>query len=103
MRNQRAREGLLIIDHRAGMGLGPAGATPLAHGTLFEAPTYTCSHCQRVVVINPGRTRSRGYCPKCDNRVCDTCELARAQSGGECLPFAKIIDEALERALKTEN
>ena len=99
MKTQRSREGILMIDHRAGDGIGPRGS-PLAAGRLFEAPPYCCSHCQRVVVINPDRIRERGYCPKCDRRVCDECEAARAASGGVCRPFAQIADEALERAVK---
>lgn len=100
MKSQRRREGYLLIDHRAGMGMGAPGETPLAHGTLFEAPTYTCSHCQRIVIVNPDRVRERGYCPKCDHRVCDQCEAARVAAGGECRPFAKIANEYLERAAR---
>ena len=93
---QRQREGYLLIDHRAGEGVGEA----LAGGKVSEWPTYTCSHCQRIVVINPDRKRDRGYCPKCDHLVCDHCEGARVQSGGACRPFEQIADEALERAIK---
>lgn len=95
MRSHTRREGLLMIDHRAGMGMGPVG-----HGTLLEMPTYTCSHCQRIVVLNPGRTRARAYCPKCDHRICDQCEAARVAAGGACRPFAQIADEHLEQAVR---
>lgn len=88
-----------MIDHRAGMGMGDR-AHPLGHGRLFEAATYTCSHCQRIVVLNPERIRARAYCPKCDAPVCDWCEAARVASGGECRPFAKIADEFLEKAAR---
>jgi hypothetical protein len=47
--SKRAHEGYLMRDHRAG------------GGALFEAPVITCSHCQRGVIVNPGRTRERAY------------------------------------------
>lgn len=105
MNSQRSREGYLLVDHRAGPGLGRPGETPLAHGTLFEAPTYTCSHCQRVVVVNPNRTRERGYCRKCDRLVCDACEAGRAASGGACHAMGMVFDiaqEAAERGVPVE-
>lgn len=83
-----------MIDHRACEGVGAKG-TPLGPGTLFEAPIYTCGHCQRGVVVNPLRTRDRAYCPKCDHVICDLCEGARIASGGECRSFDRIADEIL--------
>lgn len=103
--SQRRREGYLLIDHRAGCGLDgvtlPAGAIPVKAGATFESATVTCSHCQNVVVLNPDRSRSRGYCPKCDHFVCDGCEAARVASGGFCKPFNQLADEVQERALRT--
>jgi hypothetical protein len=75
MRNsQRSREGELMIDERACLG-----------GRLFESATVTCAHCIRVVVLNPDRSRSRGYCRKCDHYVCDLCD------GKECTPRKEIM------------
>lgn len=71
---KHARLGNLLIDHRA------------FDGTQLEADTSTCSHCQRVVVLNSDRSRPRGYCRKCDHYVCDQCD------GGECSPFARILE-----------
>lgn len=99
MKSKRSHEGYLLIDHRAGEGMGPRG-TPLGAGSLFEAPIVTCSHCQRGVVINPDRTRAREYCPKCDHYICDECGLARKLNGGECRTFNQIADEALEAAVR---
>jgi hypothetical protein len=100
MKSQRRREGLLTIDHRAGIGMGAKADTALGHGTLFEAPTYTCSHCQRVVVVNPDRSRDRAYCRKCDHIICDQCEAQRVAAGWECIPFEKVADDMLERATR---
>lgn len=100
MSSKRRQEGYLLIDQREspGVPVNPAMAgkpSPVAVGAgqLFESPTITCAHCQVVVVLNPLRTRPRGYCPKCDRYVCDhpVCNAA-------CRPFEQVIDQAQERA-----
>jgi hypothetical protein len=88
MRSKRSREGYLLIDNRA------------AGGGAVESPTITCSHCHRVVVLNPLRTRERGYCPKCDNYICDECEAVRVARGFECLPMTQVFDELENRIIK---
>ena len=84
-----------MIDHRA-VGVPVPGQMT----ALLEAATYTCSHCQKVVVLNPLRNRERAYCPKCDSRVCDTCGAIRAKNGGECKTFQQIVDEVQENAAR---
>ncbi len=84
-----------MVDHRASPGLGTLIG-------LFEAPTYTCSHCQRVVILNPSRTRERGYCPKCDHYVCDACNLDRVTTG-VCKTFKEFVAEVQEAAIKTQS
>src|SRR5580704_4584568 len=79
--SKRSYEGELRIDNR------------VSGGTLRETPTITCSHCGDIVVINPDRTRARGYCPKCDHYVCDRCEGIRVSSGGACRTLKQVIDE----------
>jgi len=44
---------------------------------VFESSTITCVHCNRVVVLNPNRTREREYCSLCDSYICDNCGLSR--------------------------
>lgn len=103
MPSLRRHEGYLMIDNRAG-GTVPdeivtLAGMPVGSGRgLFEAPTYTCSHCQVVVVLNPIRTRERAYCPKCDHNICDGCGAARAANGGACKPFKQVLDEVEEAA-----
>ena len=94
--SKRSLEGYLLVDHRAGGGLDG----PLRAGAVFESATLTCSHCQRQVVLNPDRSRPRGYCPKCDRYVCDGCEATRVASGGECKTFKQIMDDHQEAVLK---
>ena len=85
--------GYLEVDHRA----TPA---PLPPGTPrhFEADTYTCSHCQVVVVMNPQRTRERYKCKGCNHHVCDNCAAACA-SGAVCKTFAQVVEDEMTRAL----
>jgi len=91
----KRREGYLLIDNRnsPGVSLDMIRASGkdvpfAAPGIQYESATVTCSHCNAVVVLNPARTRPRGYCPKCNGYVCDT-----PQCGLECRSFEKLIDE----------
>lgn len=79
--NQRSKEGYLLIDNRA------------AGGSLIEQATFTCSHCQRVLPLDPLRQRPRGYCKKCDRYLCDG---AKCNSG--CRPMDKVLDRVQEAA-----
>lgn len=104
-RSKRTHEGLLMIDHRFTPGMPdekmPKDA-PLRVGRgLYETPTYTCSHCPHVVVMNPLRTRERGYCRKCDHYICDRCSGILAATG-ICKPYKAVLDELQEKGLKEE-
>ena len=80
MFSKRSLEGYMMVDHRA------------SGGGLSELAIATCSHCQRGIVRNPDRTRSRHYCPKCDHYICDQCNIVRVVTG-ECKPFRQRMDE----------
>jgi hypothetical protein len=104
MPSKRAHEGYLLIDHRNSPGLTPdlvghdGSRTPIVgKGQLYESATITCAHCQVIVILNPLRTRARGYCQKCDAYICDrpACHLA-------CTPFEAVIDEILNAAMTQE-
>jgi hypothetical protein len=99
------REGYLCIDHRDSPGVDPALAAEVERrtgrvapapgkGVVFESATVTCTHCSAVVVLNPGRTRPRHYCPSCDGYVCDGCDAARVVHG--CRPLEKTLDALQE-------
>jgi hypothetical protein len=100
MGSLKAGAGYLIIDHRDSPGLSAAdvaqmpGAVAAPAGTVLERDVKQCSHCQRDVLLEPLRTRARGYCPKCDGYVCDGCEAIRVASGGACVPFAARLEQA---------
>lgn len=91
--------GFLEIDHRDSPGLTPAdvahipGAIAVPGGSLLERDIQQCSHCQRGVVLNPGRVRARAVCPKCYHYLCDECEALRVKTGA-CVPFKAVLDRA---------
>ena len=96
MNSLKRHEGWLLVDHRDSPGVDlPSG---MGQG-LVEAPTYTCSHCCKVVIINPLRTRAREWCAKCDRVICDECSKVMAATGQhEC--FEAFADEYLKAASK---
>lgn len=106
MKTKRQTEGYFMADHRAAPSVPdeliiPVGLPAGAGRGLFEAPTYTCSHCTAVVVMNPLRTRDRAWCSKCDHHICDTCG-GILKATGVCKTFNEIaaeIQEAAARAL----
>lgn len=104
MQSKRDHEGYFCLDHTHATPMPDeivvANGLPVGAGRgLFEAPTYTCSHCQTVVVLNPLRNRERAWCKKCDHYICDRCGSTLAQTG-ICKPFKQIIDEVQNAAAK---
>jgi hypothetical protein len=83
--------GYLEIDHRAAEMLLPPEIQ-----RYFEADTYTCSHCDRVVVLNSQRTRERYKCGGCNHHVCDECAAKRV-AGGSCRTMAQFVEEIRDR------
>ena len=65
----------------------------------FEADTYTCRHCERVVVMNPQRKRERYKCRGCAHHICDDCAALRV-AGGPCRTMQQKIDESMTLAAK---
>lgn len=79
--------GYLEVDNRA------------SGGRHLEADTYTCTHCQRVVVMNPLRKRERYKCGGCNHHICDDCAALRA-TGAPCRTWAQKIDEVASQQAK---
>ena len=97
MASQRAREGYVQIDHRNSPGISPElvreinlksgkGFPEVPEGMNFESATRVCCHCGTPVLLNPDRSRPRGYCRRCDAYHCDKIECQ------DCIPFKKILD-----------
>lgn len=78
MSSLRRHEGWSWIDHGIGPDLNRLG--------ISELPHFTCPHCNRIVMMNPQRTRPRGYCPKCDHWTCDQYVCAT-----ECNPIMRDL------------
>lgn len=81
--------GYLQIDNRAAPASPATRDLPggIGSGALLELDTFSCVHCQRVVLKNPLRLRPREVCMKCMAVVCDTCAPL------DCRPFQKLIDD----------
>jgi hypothetical protein len=104
MSSKRSLEGYMLIDNSNSPGVPdcvvvPHGLPPGAGKIKFESATITCSHCECVVVLNPDRSRSRGYCKKCDHYICDACEAMRV-AGKQCYPYKAMVLDQLELADK---
>lgn len=110
----RALEGEVVIDHRnspgiskqdiAAVGLDPSRFPDLRGGTLYEAPTISCTHCQRIVVLNPLRTRPRNYCGHCDHYICDNPNCILMASGQvPHQPLRQVMDHLAESVLVSSN
>ncbi len=98
------REGYLLIDHRYSPGVTPElvaasgkNSPVVGAGQVFESATIICAHCGTGVILNPNRTRPRGYCRKCDAYVCDSPDC-----NAECKPLIKTLDVMQENSFRTE-
>ena len=104
MSSLKRHEGYLLIDNRFGPGVSEdfirasgKEAPIVKEGAMYESATVTCAHCNTIVILNPVRTRPRGYCRKCDKYVCDNpgCNV-------DCFNFEKLLDTLQERAYQQE-
>jgi len=86
-----AGAGYLVIDHSNSPGLPDQG---MPEGSVLERDILQCTHCQRGVVLNPGRVRARAVCLKCHHYICDGCKAAQDAAGGACIPFRQVLDRA---------
>lgn len=101
MKTLGSHAGFFEIDHRESPGLTPEqvaqvpGAVAVPGGQLFQRDIKQCTHCQRPVMLNPGRVRDRAVCPSCHHYICDGCDALR-RATGECVPFKAVLDRAAE-------
>jgi len=106
MNSLRGHEGELELDHRDSPGI--PGQMMVAHGLppdagqgVFRCATFTCSHCQVMVAVNPKRNRERYYCRGCDHLLCDACGILRA-NGEPCITMNQKIEAFLEATVRAE-
>lgn len=102
MKRKRDLEGYVEVDHSNSPGITAEQAASVGSksivpgGTIFKSATITCSHCKAVVILNPDRSRSRGYCRGCDHAICDRCSLLM-KLGHPCRPFDKLIEDVIAK------
>ncbi len=108
MPSKSRHEGYLLIDHKDSPGVPQAlidqarragkEVLPSPSGSFTESATYTCAHCNTIVILNPQRTRERHYCTQCDHYICDVCAELRRATG--CKPFRALLDTLQEKMEK---
>lgn len=93
--------GYYMVDQRAS-GLPVAAGLPTSlGGALVECPTYTCTHCERVVLMNSERVRPRYKCHGCNHLICDRCaEEKLTKFGGRCFTYKQQLDEIITREVQ---
>jgi hypothetical protein len=99
------RESYVEIDHRESPGITPEQAAKVGSklavgaGQRFQSAVRRCPHCHYMIILNPGRTRPRGYCWSCDFDICDRCSLLQ-KLGHPCRPLDKVFDDIRNRLAK---
>ena len=65
----------------------------------LERDTFTCKHCQHVVIVEPlcDPAALGGFCKVCSGLVCPRCYDAIMKGAG-CTPWEKRMDIAEKRA-----
>lgn len=71
----------------------------LAGGKKAEADVRTCTHCQKVILMNKWKDDG-GFCSRCMAPICGFCADEMQTQG--CVPFVKKIEEAANRHVKLE-
>lgn len=100
VKSLRDHEGYLLLDHSNSPGVpdevSVSVGLPVGSGMgLFEAPTFTCHHCQSVGVIDPKRSNGMAYyCKGCSHLICDPCGEEKVKTG-VCRTFEQRVDEFL--------
>lgn len=59
-------------------------------GEHLQLPSFTCYHCNRVVIMHPQRKRPRNTCKRCMKWTCDSQGCA-----ADCNPFERDAERAL--------
>lgn len=63
-------------------------------GSVTEADSFTCAHCNKVTLVHAGEKASElgGFCRLCDKHICANCV------DGPCVPFEKKLQRIEEQA-----
>jgi hypothetical protein len=112
--SKRAVEGCLLIDHRdspgttvencLATGIDPSASPLVPKGQMLETPTFSCKHCQRIVILDMHRRylvsgKPVAYCPHCDHNVCDNPGCRLMASGLVPHKTMQQVFDELERSI----
>lgn len=66
---------------------------------VVERDTFTCGHCCRVVIVDPGRDPSTygGWCGGCTALICPRCEAEKVRTL-KCVPLEARLAQQEARA-----
>jgi hypothetical protein len=60
-------------------------------GTVVEQDTYTCAHCNRIILLKPAQS-PYGGCRQCGGMICSTCV-----GDVVCKPWERRMEETEAR------
>lgn len=64
-----------------------------------EFDTFTCSHCNCIVVIDKAKPNTLGgFCRMCMRNICSQCVDAVTKGPTGCVPFEKKMEQLEARA-----
>lgn len=61
---------------------------------FLEADTFTCSHCQLVVILDRSVTQYK--CSGCNHHICERC-ANKKKAGGPCVTWSQRIEAMQEQ------
>jgi hypothetical protein len=104
--SKRRYEGYAEIDHRESPGITPEfmrknhlEMPAVPGGQILKTAFVVCHCCLRDIILNPDRSRERGYCSKHDAYLCDDCGAAQ-KAGAVCIPFKQRFDQWYDALVK---
>ena len=73
-----------MMRNPGGCALWEGGGAPI------ERDTFTCSHCNSIVIVTPKQSPAEagGFCRMCMKPICGPCA-----DEGCCVPFEKRLEE----------
>ena len=72
--------------------MGELSVTECGKTEVF--PTYTCAHCNDIIIMRPDRVRPRQRCFKCFKMICGTKDICTV----DCTPLYEMSRDHYEGA-----
>ena len=94
MRNEGGYSQIFFPDGRMRTTVDLNGTKVQLNGSMLEASTYTCFHCNKVVHVLPkADVNAVGMCRNCMKPICQEC------SNKPCAPWEKKMQAEEARAM----